>query len=118
MGNRHGRSAAVQPLNHQGGHHGEEAAIRELLSPAPTSIDSNTPSGVRIRVGMTIGQLNELMGQIPSSKLRGRPSGNECSSSELGRLILRECLKGRFRARVIGVLPAQCRSLSSYGHED
>ncbi|CAN0889393.1 hypothetical protein LINGRAHAP2_LOCUS16081 [Linum grandiflorum] len=103
MGNQHGRNAAVQPLNYQGGDGEEEerAAITELLSPAPRS--GTTPSGVRIRVGMTMGQLHELMTQIPKSKFRGNKK--KCSSSELGRLILRECLKGRFRARVVGVLP-------------
>ena len=63
--------------------HFSGAVKSNLITPSSSSL--------RIKVRMTKTQLKELMRQADSSQ------GN----SELGSLILQECLDGRFRARVV-----------------
>ena len=56
-----------------------------------SSLITPSSSSLRIKVRMTTTQLKELMTQADLSE------GN----SELGSMILQECLDGRFRARVV-----------------
>jgi hypothetical protein len=56
-----------------------------------SSLIAPSSSSLRIKVRMTTTQLKELMTQADLSE------GN----SELGSMILQECLDGRFRARVV-----------------
>ncbi|KAJ4847465.1 hypothetical protein Tsubulata_019170 [Turnera subulata] len=69
----------VQPLEHDW----YEGKSR-LISPSPTK--------TRIKVRMTASRLKELMGQVDLGK------GN---SEVLGRMILQDCLEGKFGARVV-----------------
>ncbi|KAJ1414759.1 hypothetical protein SESBI_18705 [Sesbania bispinosa] len=55
-----------------------------------SSRDRGRDEGVTIKVRMTKGQLKDLVGKVDVS------NGN----SELGRLIVQECSKGRLHARV------------------
>ncbi|XP_021692432.2 uncharacterized protein LOC110673607 [Hevea brasiliensis] len=81
MGNCIGRKRAVQPLNHRQ----EEEDVKIIHG-------STSSNKLRIKVRMTTRQLKELAAQVDLSK------GN----SELGRMILQQCLDGRLRACVVG----------------
>ena len=63
--------------------HGSGAGKSNLITPSSSSL--------RIKVRMTRTQLKELM----------RQAGSSHGNSELGSMILQECLDGRFRARVV-----------------
>ncbi|KAG5231522.1 hypothetical protein OIU76_005622 [Salix suchowensis] len=63
--------------------HGSRAGKSNLITPSSSSL--------RIKVRMTRTQLKELM----------RQAGSSHGNSELGSMILRESLDGRFRARVV-----------------
>lgn len=96
MGNWVGRYKGVHPT--------EDQAIRHRTS------SSSSSNSLRIKVRMTAKQLKELMAEVDLTK----PDSN----SELGRLILRECLEGRSRARVVAAVEnheqyARCWKLST-----
>ena len=80
MGNWFSRKyLAVHPMDQDG----EDIVKSSLITPSSSSL--------RIKVRMTTTQLEELMALADLSE----------GSSDLGRVILQECLDGRFRARVV-----------------
>ncbi|KAJ6955648.1 hypothetical protein NC652_006916 [Populus alba x Populus x berolinensis] len=80
MGNWFARKyLAVHPTDQDG----EDIVKSSLITPSSSSL--------RIKVRMTTTQLEELMALADLSQ----------GSSDLGRVILQECLDGRFRARVV-----------------
>ncbi|KAG6784920.1 hypothetical protein POTOM_010633 [Populus tomentosa] len=80
MGNWFARKyLEVHPVDQDG----EDIVKSSLVTPSSSSL--------RIKVRMTTTQLEELMALADLSQ----------GSSDLGRVILQECLDGRFRARVV-----------------
>ncbi|ONI23590.1 hypothetical protein PRUPE_2G197000 [Prunus persica] len=79
MGNWVGRYKGVHPTEDQARHR---------------TSSSSSSNSLRIKVRMTAKQFKELMAEVDATKI---PNSN----SELGRLILRECLEGRSCARVV-----------------
>ncbi|KAH0980054.1 hypothetical protein GBA52_007231 [Prunus armeniaca] len=84
MGNWAGRYKGVHPTEDQARHR-------------TSSSSSSSSNSLRIKVRMTAKKLKELMAEVDVTK---SPNSN----SELGRLILRECLEGRSRARFVAVV--------------
>lgn len=78
MGNWFGKDKGVQPVDDEG-----------------LGKTTRSSSGVKIKVRMTTRQFKELVAQVDKSK----PSHN----SELGRLILQQCLEGKFSSPVVNV---------------
>lgn len=72
----------MQPLNH----------LQDEEEDVKSSHTDTSSNKLRIKVVMTARQLEELAAKADSSK------GN----SELGRMILQQCLDGRLRGRVVG----------------
>lgn len=65
--------------------------------------DEETGGGVRrLKVRMTSGQLKELMAEMMKEEDCSLGNKRLCyDSNELGRLVVRECLKGRLHARLV-----------------